>query len=92
MSESETRLFRHLIDSQRRCDTPAELQPTSDICVKQLLIASWFVLNSLRNKSSVVYWSVYEINLRLFTGNLLTFTDLDRKSFIASYFTDRRER
>ena len=50
-------------------DTPAELQPTSDICVKQLLIASWFVLNSLWNKSPVVYWSVYEINLRLFTGN-----------------------
>ena len=25
--------------------------------------------NSLRNQSPVVYWSVYEINLRLFTGN-----------------------
>ena len=34
-------------------------------CVKQLVRPN----NSLRNKSPVVYWSVYEINLRLFTGD-----------------------
>ena len=34
-------------------------------CVKQLVRPN----NSLQNKSPVVYWSVYEINLRLFTGN-----------------------
>ena len=77
MSESETRLFGHLIDSQRRRGrvlrimdaTRRDLPPTSDVCVKQLMTASWFVLNSVRNKSPVVYWSVYEINLRLYTGN-----------------------
>ena len=44
------------------CDTSAELPHTS---VKQLVRPN----NSLRNKSLVVYWSVYEINLRLFGNN-----------------------